>query len=236
MVDIYVYGDIGESFWGDETSVSASDFAKALRDADGDDVTIHVNSVGGNVFDANTMSELVRSYKGRTTTSIEGIAASAASFFALTADSVVMNPSALLMIHNPYTSCYGNAEEMRKTADMLDKVRSTITGQYVRKTGMDESEVEGMMDAETWLDATEALDLGFVDSISDAAPIAARLTKEALDRFKSAPKSLVAQLHGAGDTGASIDQSEPKAKAQGTEAGAEAAPRVVCINGTFLKL
>lgn len=236
MVDIYVYGDIGESFWGGETSVSASDFARALRDADGDDVTIHVNSVGGNVFDANTMSELVRSYKGSTTTSIEGIAASAASFFALTADSVVMNPSALLMIHNPYTSCYGNADEMRKTADMLDKVRSTITGQYVRKTGMDESEVERMMDAETWLDATEALDLGFVDSISDAAPIAARLTKEALDRFRSAPKSLVAQLRGAGDTGASIDPSEPKAKAQGTEAGAEAAPRVVCINGTFLKL
>lgn len=236
MADIYVYGDIGESFWGDETSVSASDFARALRDADGDDVTIHVNSVGGNVFDANTMSELVRSYKGRTTASIEGIAASAASFFALTADSVVMNPSALLMIHNPYTSCYGNADEMRKTADMLDKVRSTITGQYVRKTGMDESEVERMMDAETWLDATEALDLGFVDSISDSAPIAARLTKEALDRFRSAPTSLVAQLHGAGDTGASIDPSEPKAKAQGTEAGAEAAPRVVCINGTFLKL
>jgi ATP-dependent protease ClpP protease subunit len=236
MVDIYVYGDIGESFWGDDTSVSASDFSRQLRDADGDDVTIHVNSVGGNVFDANTMSELVRSYKGRTTTSIEGVAASAASFFALTADSVVMNPSALIMIHNPYTSCYGNADEMRKTADMLDKVRSTITGQYVRKTGMDESEVEEMMDAETWLEASEALDLGFVDSISDAAPIAARLTKEALDRFKSAPKSLMAQLAAAGDTGASIDPSESKAKAQGTEAGAEAAPRVVCINGMFLKL
>lgn len=236
MVDIYVYGDIGESLWGDDSSVSASGFAKQLRDADGDDVTIHVNSVGGNVFDANTMSELVRAYKGRTTTSIEGIAASAASFFALTADSVVMNPSALLMIHNPYTSCYGNADEMRKTADMLDKVRSTITGQYVRKTGMDESEVEKMMDAETWLDATEALDLGFVDSISDAAPIAACLTKEAIDRFKSAPDSLRAQLLGAGDTGASIDSSEPKAEAQGTEAGAEAAPRVVCIKGTFLKL
>ena len=236
MVDIYVYGDIGESLWGDDGSVSASDFARQLRDADGDDVTIHVNSVGGNVFDANTMSELVRSYKGKTVTSIEGIAASAASFFALTADSVVMNPSALLMIHNPYTSCYGNAEEMRKTADMLDKVRSTITGQYVRKTGMEEPEVEKMMDDETWLDAQEALDLGFVDSISDAAPIAARLTKEALDRFRSAPTSLVAQLKGAGDTGESIDASEPKAEAQGTEAGAEAAPRVVCINGTFLKL
>jgi ATP-dependent protease ClpP protease subunit len=59
MVDIYVYGDIGESFWGDDTSVSASDFSRQLRDADGDDVTIHVNSVGGNVFDANTMSELL---------------------------------------------------------------------------------------------------------------------------------------------------------------------------------
>lgn len=236
MVDIYVYGDIGESPWGGDASVSAADFAKQLRDANGDDVTIHVNSVGGNVFDANTMSELVRSYKGRTTTSIEGIAASAASFFALTADSVVMNPSALLMVHNPYTSCYGDADEMRRTAGMLDKVRSTITGQYVRKTGMDESEVEGMMDAETWMDASEALGLGFVDSISDAAPIAARLTRSALDRFKAAPDSLMEQLDCAGDTGGSIDPSEPKAEAQGTEAGAEAAPRVVCIDGTFLRL
>lgn len=236
MVDIYVYGDIGESLWGDDSSVSAAGFAKQLRDADGDDVTIHVNSVGGNVFDANTMSELVRAYKGRTTTSIEGIAASAASFFALTADSVVMNPSALLMIHNPYTSCYGNADEMRKTADMLDKVRSTITAQYVRKTGMEDSDVERMMDAETWLDASEALELGFVDSLSDAEPIAACLTKDALDRFKSAPESLKGQLEGAGDTGASIKESEPKAAEQGAAAGAEAAPRVVCINGTFLKL
>lgn len=236
MVDIYVYGEIGEDVFSDGTSTSAADFARQLRDAGGEDVTIHVNSVGGNVFDANTMSELVRSYKGETTTSIEGIAASAASFFALTADNVVMNPSALLMIHNPYTSCYGNADEMRKTADMLDKVRSTITAQYVRKTGMDEPDVEKMMDEETWLDAKEALNLKFVDSITDAAPIAAMLRPEDMERFAKAPESLLVPSDEAGDTAKNIVASDEKPPVQGASDGAGAAPRVVCIDGTFLRL
>lgn len=235
MVDIYVYGEIGDSLLDDGTSTSAADFARQLKDADGDDVTIHVNSVGGNVFDANTMSELVRSYKGKTTTSIEGIAASAASFFALTADVVEMNPSALLMIHNPYTSCYGNADEMRKAADMLDKVRSTITTQYVRKTGMDEPEIERMMDAETWLDAREALSLRFVDSVTDAAPIAAMLRPEDMKRFSKAPETLRVPSDEAGDTTQNIVASDEKPPVRGASDGAGAAPRVVCIDGTFLR-
>ena len=105
MHDINVYGPIGKAW--DEDAVSAADFAKALKDADGDDVCIHINSVGGDVFDANAMSETLRGYKGRSTASIEGIAASAASYFALTADEVVINPSALVMVHNPFTMAYG---------------------------------------------------------------------------------------------------------------------------------
>ena len=156
MLDIDVYGGIGDEF--DEGGVTAVSFVRALRDADGEDVTIHINSSGGSVFDANTMAEALRGYKGHTTASIEGLAASAASYFALTADDVVINPSALMMIHNPWDFAVGDAEDMRKKADMLDKARSTISAQYARKTGRTVDEIEGLMDAETWFTAQEAVE------------------------------------------------------------------------------
>lgn len=171
MKDINVFGPIGDALSGD--AVRASDFAAALRDAGGDDVTIHINSGGGDVFDANAMAETLRAYEGRTVASIEGLAASAASYFALTADEVVINRSALVMVHNPHSCAYGNAEDMRKTADMLDKVRGAISGQYARKTGRGTDEIEGLMDAETWFTADEAIEFGLADRMSDAEPIAA---------------------------------------------------------------
>lgn len=105
MADIYVYGPIGDSW--DPEAMTAAEFARQLRAAGDEDVTVHVNSAGGDVFDANAMAELVRAREGRVTAVIEGLAASAASYFALTADEVLMNPSALLMVHNPWASCVG---------------------------------------------------------------------------------------------------------------------------------
>lgn len=232
MADIYVYGAIGDD-WSEDCT-TAKNFADKLAEAKGEDVTIHINSAGGNVFDANTMSELVRSYGGKTTASIEGLAASAASYFALTADEVVMNPSALLMIHNPYACCMGDAEQMRKTAGMLDKVKSTITGQYVRKTGKDEAEVAKLMDAETWMTAKEAYEGGFVDRLTDDEPVAAMLTEDELRSFHNAPSGLSAKD---GDERQNICAAS---SAEGSGAGAakegtEAVHRTVCINGQFLK-
>ena len=120
MRDINVYGFIGDGC--DETDMTATKFANELKEANGEAVTIHVNSAGGDVFDANTMAELLRAYQGESTCIIEGLAASAASFFALTADKVVIGDSALMMIHNPYSFSGGTAEDLRKTADFLDKV------------------------------------------------------------------------------------------------------------------
>lgn len=247
MADIYVYGTIGSDWW-DEDSKSASDFAKELEEANGEDVTIHVNSCGGNVFDAHAMSELLRSYKGRTTASIEGIAASAASFFALTADRVLMNPSALLMIHNPYALCQGEAEDMRKTADMLDKVRGTIVEQYVRKTGLNAEDVETMMDAETWMDAKQALEDGFVDELTDSAPVAAMLSKDVLAAYKRVPdvvskaedeaedREAKHEEEPAGDTEANIKPDDKTGSVEVTDAAPVASPRTVCIDGMFYRL
>ena len=232
MRDIDVYGFIGKDYW-DEDAVSAKQFLDQLRDAGGDDVTIHINSGGGDVFEAQAMSEAIRAYRGRVTASVEGIAASAASFFALTADEVVMNPSALLMIHNPYSYAMGDAREMRETADLLDKVRGTMTRLYNSKTGIDASDIEAMLDAETWLDADEALEKGFVDRLTDEPPVVACVSDRMLARFRNAPRSLVA---GAGEPRSTMHPSDGGAGAEGEapEAVVEAMTRVICVNGQFL--
>lgn len=250
MLDIDVYGGIGDEF--DEGGVTAVSFVRALRDADGEDVTIHINSSGGSVFDANTMAEALRGYKGHTTASIEGLAASAASYFALTADDVVINPSALMMIHNPWDFAVGDAEDMRKKADMLDKARSTISAQYARKTGRTVDEIEELMDAETWFTAQEAVEFGLVDRMSDSEPIAACVRCEDMKRFRNAPEGLLASDEKAknpsdeedekaggkpvGDDGATIDGADDgKAVTGSVEVAAGAAARTVCVNGQFLK-
>ena len=250
MLDIDVYGGIGDEF--DEGGVTAVSFVRALRDADGEDVTIHINSSGGSVFDANTMAEALRGYKGHTTASIEGLAASAASYFALTADDVVINTSALMMIHNPWDFAVGDAEDMRKKADMLDKTRSTISAQYARKTGRTVDEIEGLMDAETWFTAQEAVEFGLVDRMSDSEPIAACVRCEDMKRFRNAPEGLLtsdekaknpndeedekADEEPVGDEGATIDGADDgKAVTGSVEAAAGAAARTVCVNGQFLK-
>lgn len=242
MLDIDVYGGIGDEF--DEGGVTAVSFVRALRDADGEDVTIHINSSGGSVFDANTMAEALRGYKGHTTASIEGLAASAASYFALTADDVVINPSALMMIHNPWDFAVGDAEDMRKKADMLDKARSTISAQYARKTGRTVDEIEGLMDAETWFTAQEAVEFGLVDRMSDSEPIAACVRCEDMKRFRNAPEGLLASDEEdekadekpVGDEGATIDGADDgKAVTGSVEVAAGAAARTVCVNGQFLK-
>lgn len=242
MLDIDVYGGIGDEF--DEGGVTAVSFVRALRDADGENVTIHINSSGGSVFDANTMAEALRGYKGHTTASIEGLAASAASYFALTADDVVINPSALMMIHNPWDFAVGDAEDMRKKADMLDKARSTISAQYARKTGRTVDEIEGLMDAETWFTAQEAVEFGLVDRMSDSEPIAACVRCEDMKRFRNAPEGLLASDEEdekadekpVGDEGATIDGADDgKAVTGSVEVAAGAAARTVCVNGQFLK-
>lgn len=233
MADIDVYGTIGDDLW-DENCVSAADFSKALSDARGEDVTIHINSCGGNVFDANAMAERLRAYPGKTIASIEGVAASAASYFALTADEVVMNPSALMMIHNPSTVCAGQASDLRECADFLDKVRETIVAQYVKKTGADADDIRALMEAETWMDALDAKERGFVDGLTDAEPVTACVSPEVMKRYKNAPSNLGEP---AGDAGGNIadDKHANQATAGAVVAGAEAAPRkTVCVNGQFL--
>ena len=215
MRDINVYGFIGGGW--DDTDMTATKFADELKEANGEAITIHVNSGGGDVF------------------------ASAASYFALTADKVVIGDSALMMIHNPYSFSGGTAEDLRKTADFLDKVKSTIVNQYVRKTGKDEGAISDLMDAETWFTAKEAVENGFCDSIVAMEPVAACIDPEQAKRFKNAPKDLleapvVVGENGAGETKPTITDSNNggKAKSGADKVETGAVSKTVCVNGKFL--
>lgn len=151
-----------DNFWGDEIT------PKAFRDeleADTGDVTVWINSPGGNVFAAAEIYTMLKEYAGKITVRIASLAASAASVVAMAGDRIEMSPTALMMIHDPSTIAIGNAAEMQKVIATLNAVKDSILNAYTLKTGLRKSKISEMMENETWLDAKEALRLGFCDAI-----------------------------------------------------------------------
>lgn len=136
-------------------------------------ITLRINSIGGDVFEAHAMYSYLRAHPAKVTVRVDGIAASAASLVAMAGDKVIMPSNALMMIHNPVTCAFGEAEDMRDAADVLDKVRDAIAAAYERKTGLEHGVVVSMMDDETWMSAEEARGRGFCDEVEGAVEIAA---------------------------------------------------------------
>lgn len=126
-------------------------------------ITVWINSPGGDCVAAAQIYNMLMDYKGDVTVKIDGIAASAASVIAMAGTKVLMSPVSMMMIHNPMTIAYGNHEEMAKAIEMLDAVKDSIINAYEIKTGMSRSKISHMMDAETWMDAGKAEELGFSD-------------------------------------------------------------------------
>ena len=136
-------------------------------------IDMHINSPGGNVFDGAAIYNAVKRHEASVVSFIDGIAASIASVIALAGEKVIMAENALYMMHNPSGIVIGSADEMRKTADILDKVRDTMVGAYVGKSGQTEDEIKALLDAETFMSADEAKEAGFADEIGDEIDIAA---------------------------------------------------------------
>ena len=151
--------------WFGYDAVSPKLIAKQLEEADGDDVTIVVNSGGGDVFAGNEINYLISQYKGNTTADIVGIAASIATVISCGADKVRMAAGAQYMIHNVSGSASGDYHEMDKTSQILINANRTISNTYRLKTGMSEKQLLKLMDSETWMDAVKAKEYGFVDEI-----------------------------------------------------------------------
>lgn len=156
-------GTIAEDSWFDD-DVTPQIFKDELNSGAGD-ITVWINSPGGDCVAAAQIYNMLSNYKGKVTVKIDGIAASAASVIAMAGDTVLVSPVSMLMIHNPATMAWGDHTEMQKAMDMLSEVKESIINAYVLKTGLSRPKLSHLMDAETWMDANKAVELGFADDI-----------------------------------------------------------------------
>ena len=151
-----------ESFWGDE--ITPQMFRDEMNAGEGD-VTVWINSPGGNVFAAAEIYTMLKDYKGSITVKIDAIAASAASVVAMAGDTVQMSPVAMLMIHDPSTVAMGNTKDMEKAIEVLNEVKESIINAYASKSGLSHARIANLMSNETWMNAKKAVELGFADEI-----------------------------------------------------------------------
>ena len=160
---LFLNGTIAEDSWFDD-DVTPQMFKEELMDGSGN-ITVWINSPGGDCVAAAQIYNMLREYEGNVTVKIDGIAASAASVIAMAGDKVLMSPVSMMMIHNPMTIAFGDSGEMQRAIGMLSSVKDSIINAYELKTGLSRVKLAHLMDAETWMDANKAIELGFADEI-----------------------------------------------------------------------
>lgn len=160
---LFLNGTIAEESWFDD-DVTPALFREELNAGTGN-ITVWINSPGGDCVAAAQIYNMLMDYKGDVTVKIDGIAASAASVIAMAGTKVLMSPVSMMMIHNPATIAFGDTAEMQKAINMLAEVKESIMNAYEIKTGMSRTKISHLMDAETWMDAHKAVELGFADDI-----------------------------------------------------------------------
>lgn len=160
---LHISGPIAEESWFDD-DVTPGIFASELNAANGG-VVIWLNSPGGDVVAAAQIYNMLMDYPGHVTVNIDGVAASAASVIAMAASTVAMSPVSMMMIHNPATLAVGDEAELGRAIDMLASVKESIINAYQLKTSLSRAKLSKLMDAETWMDARAAIDLGFADRL-----------------------------------------------------------------------
>ncbi|WP_195839388.1 head maturation protease, ClpP-related [Mobiluncus porci] len=160
---LHIDGVIAEETWFDD-DITPALFAQELSAGSGD-ITVWINSPGGDVVAAAQIYNMLCAYPGRVTVRVDGLAASAASVIAMAGEQVIMSPVSMLMIHNPATLAMGDSDELGRAIEMLGSVKESIINAYQAKTGMSRAKLAKLMDAETWMDARAALELGFADLI-----------------------------------------------------------------------
>lgn len=180
----FIAADAEEAAW--MGGVAPEAFVKALRSISAPAIDLRINSPGGSVFGGRAIEQALRDHPANITAHIDGLAASAASFVAMGADQVVMGQGAMMMVHKAWTFAYGNANDLRATASLLEKIDGTLVQTYAKKTGANPEDVAAWMAAETWFTAQEAVDAKLADSIAEDAP-QARVGWD-LSAFAKAPR------------------------------------------------
>ena len=184
--EILIYDEIGDSYFG---GLSAKQFITDLgKLPEVDIVNIRIHSEGGSVFEGINIYNAIKRMPARIEVDIDGLAASIASVIAMAGDEIRMAENSFMMIHDPWMFTGGTADELRGSADQLDQVRDVLMKTYVKRTGRDEEKISDMMAAETWMNAEEALEMGFIDSITGGMKMAAKVNHP--DRYKHVPEFL----------------------------------------------
>jgi len=174
---LFLSGAIAEESWFDD-EVTPKLFKDELMAGKGD-ITVWINSPGGDCVAAAQIYNMLIDYPHNVTIKIDGLAASAASVIAMAGTKVLMSPVGLLMIHNPLTMVAGDSAEMQKAIEMLDSVKESIINAYEIKTGLSRNKLSRLMDEETWMDAKKALELGFIDGILESSEMAGAPIRDA---------------------------------------------------------
>jgi ATP-dependent Clp endopeptidase proteolytic subunit ClpP len=166
--EMTLYGPISESsWWGDE--VTPKQFADDLAAVgEVDEIKVRINSGGGDVFAGVAIHNMLKRHSASVTVFVDGIAASIASIIAMAGDKIVMPKGSMMMIHNPWTYTYGDANELRKMAETLDQIRDSLVSIYEDKTGMKAEEIVALLDATTWFSASEAVENGFATEVEQS--------------------------------------------------------------------
>lgn len=206
---LFINGTIAEESWFDD-DVTPALFRAELNAGTGN-IMVWINSPGGDCVAAAQIYNMLMDYKGDVTVKIDGIAASAASVIAMAGTKVLMSPVSMMMIHNPATIAFGDTAEMQKAINMLAEVKESIMNAYEIKTGMSRTKISHLMDAETWMDAHKAVELGFADGI---------LEREDAEADVGAPE--VSMLYSrAAVTNSLMDKIAAKCHIKAPESGAE---------------
>ena len=184
--EISIYDEIG--FWG----VSAASFAQDLKSCGNNlkQINLHIHSPGGDVFDGIAIYNLLKNHPANVTVYIDGLAASMASVIAMAGNEVIMPENAMMMIHKPWGIQGGDAEDMRKYADLLDKVENTLIPAYANKTGKTPEELAEMLSVETWLNGKECVEQGFADKLAEPLVAMASIKSRKLEDFENMPKAM----------------------------------------------
>lgn len=187
--DIYIYDEIGG--WG----ISARRFTEDLISLGNlSHINLHIHSPGGEVFDGIAIYNQLKNHSATITVYIDGLAASMASVIAMVGDTVIMPKNAMMMIHKPWGVSWGDANDMREYADLLDKLENVLIPAYVAKTGKTTDEITAMLEQETWLDGDECVEHGFADKVIEPVKAMASLTSKRIEEFSSMPSAIKNQI------------------------------------------
>lgn len=201
--DLYFYGDIVSSWWGawDDTDQYPEAIRDFLKAQEGKDLNIYINSGGGSVFAGIAIYNMLLRHKGKKTVYVDGMAASIASVIALAGDEIIIPSNAFLMVHKPWNSCCGNADDFRKMADDLDAIETGIMNAYKTHLveGVSADDIQQLVNAETWLNGEEASKY-FKITVGEAKEYAAQVTDGVKAAYQNIPEQIIKSAQAADNT------------------------------------